>query len=373
MSTSRRHLLISFCAIGTLLACTITSSSSPGTPPQTPSEVATSTSMEEVAAGDFTPSTPTSSDQVNQGDNAETLTPTLPAATDAVDQSEIDVSGLPLACVATGWGVKGAGKEIFITNPEGSEVISVSNSRESDLDPAWSWNGRRLAFASKRDGDFEIYVMDANGSNQTRLTNNPARDGHPTWSPDGTKIAFTTDRDGNAEIYVMDADGSNPQRLTDRPSPENYPAWSPDGGSIAFSSFGGDDGTGIFVMDAGGGNVRLLAAGPLHSPAWSPDGKRIALDGEPGDCKFEVYVMKRDGSNLHAITTHPDGCGGYNKHPTWSPDGDWIAFWSMRGEQNVSSLYKIRPDGSEETQITFYEDNPDLYRSPHDPAWSPVK
>jgi hypothetical protein len=125
-------------------------------------------------------------------------------------------------------------------------------------------------------------------------------------------------------------------------------------------------------MDTAGGNVKLLAAGPLHSPAWSPDGKWIALDGDPGDCKFEVYIMQADGSDLHAITSHPDSCGGYNKHPTWSPEGDWIVFWSQRSDPKYTDLYKIKRDGSEETQITFSEINQGIYNSPTDPAWMPI-
>ena len=103
----------------------------------------------------------------------------------------------------------------------------------------------QIAFVSSRDGHIrddipipahEIYVMDADGGNQRRLTNNPASDHSPAWSPDGKRIAFVSDRDGHvdripgwftSEIYVMNADGSNPQNLTNNPADDRNPSWSP--------------------------------------------------------------------------------------------------------------------------------------------------
>ena len=84
-------------------------------------------------------------------------------------------------------------------------------------DPAWSPDGRKLAFVSDRDGNSEIYVMNANGSGQRNMTRNPAFDGDPAWSPDGRSIAFRSTRDGNTEVYIMNADGSGQRNLTLQP------------------------------------------------------------------------------------------------------------------------------------------------------------
>ena len=98
---------------------------------------------------------------------------------------------------------------------DGSNQTNVTNHSESDITPAWSPDGTRIAFASIRDiMNQDIYVMDADGSNPTRLTNHPDNDRCPTWSPDGSKIAFASNRDGNFEVYVMNADGSGQTRLT---------------------------------------------------------------------------------------------------------------------------------------------------------------
>jgi Tol biopolymer transport system component len=88
-----------------------------------------------------------------------------------------------------------------------------------DGDPAWSPNGRRIAFTSERDGgDREVYVMNADGTDQVRLTTSAGFDENPSWSPNGRLIAFDSMRDGNLEVYVMNVDGTNVRRVTDHPA-----------------------------------------------------------------------------------------------------------------------------------------------------------
>ena len=99
----------------------------------------------------------------------------------------------------------------------GDRLLSLIQRKPTPLDvqaPAWSPDGRKIAFASERDGNSEIDLMNADGSGQWNLTRNLAYDGDPAWSPGGQKITFVSNRDGRYEVYVMNADGSGQRRLT---------------------------------------------------------------------------------------------------------------------------------------------------------------
>ena len=245
-----------------------------------------------------------------------------------------------------------------IGEPVSLAVVQLTDNYSGDYTPAWSPDGRRIAFQSDRDGDSEIYVMNADGSGVTQLTHNGAGDWGPAWSPDGRRIAFQSDRDGDSEIYVMNAAGSGVTQLTHIDAGDYGPAWSPDGQRIAFNSDRDGDHE-IYVMNAAGSGVTQLTHHGAwdFSPAWSPDGRRIAFSSlRDGD--FEIYVMNADGSGVTQLT-HNDAVDWF---PAWSPDGRRIAFESDR--DGDSEIYVMNADGSGVTQLT-HNDDEDWF-----PAWS---
>ena len=226
--------------------------------------------------------------------------------------------------------------------------------------PAWSPDGRRLAFTSERDGIREIYVMDPDGSNQVNLTVSPAADFLPDWSPDGRKIAFVSNRDGPHEVYVMDADGGNQKRLTGGPAVDTSPAWSPDGARIAFVSNRSlnED---IFVMNADGSGQTNVTNSPLFSdlfPDWSPDGSKIAFSSDR-DGSADIYVMNADGTDIVRLTSSD----AFDAFPDWSPDSDKIAFTSDR--DGSADIYVMSTNGTGHVRLTS-GDTFDAF-----PDWSP--
>lgn len=125
---------------------------------------------------------------------------------------------------------RNSSNEIYVMKSNGAGQMRLTTNAAihvNDSAPAFSPDGKRIAFVSNRDGNDEIYVMNADGSNQKRLTNNPANDFTPAWSPDGNKIAFHSNRHFNADIYVMKSNGSNPTRLTNNLAEDWYPDWQP--------------------------------------------------------------------------------------------------------------------------------------------------
>jgi len=151
----------------------------------------------------------------------------------------------------------------------------IFNPGEGLRDPAWSPNGRLIAFTIRQNRQRDIYVINPDGTQLRQLTKHPAEDHAPAWSPDGQKIAFFSSRNNKGGIYLMDADGSNLEELTD--GGEDYPSWSPDGSQIAFSVIFGDISR-VGVMNADGHKLKLLAEG--RKPSWQSTGLAVHLIGK---------------------------------------------------------------------------------------------
>lgn len=184
--------------------------------------------------------------------------------------------------------------DVGVMEAAGGEVQVVSGTRGAlshEEWPAWSPDGKYLAFTSTRDENQEVYVLQLEDGAERRVTSDPAIDAHPAWSPDGKRLAFATARWGDLEIALINPDGTNLLRLTESPGLDDYPAWSPDGQRLAFVS-NRDGNFEIYLCNADGSNlVNLSQHEAIDSfPAWSPDGQRLAFVSNR-DGGFEIYLL----------------------------------------------------------------------------------
>lgn len=186
------------------------------------------------------------------------------------------------------------------------------------------------------------------------------------------KIVFSAkDDEGTSQIFAMNANGSDLQQLTnfDPEGGAGNPSWSPDGNRIVFENYSGATTLGpyLYIMDSDGSNMRPLKKRPTESltalvgsaPVWSPDGTKIAYqvctNCELGGSDYEIVVVEVDGKaydsdQVHTVTDHPAS----DTHPTWSPDGQWIAFVSNRDypKEGGTDLYLLDIKNNNITRLT---------------------
>ena len=198
----------------------------------------------------------------------------------------------------------------------------------------------------------------------TQLTNFSGIKGYPSLSPDGKSFIYTNETEDGTDIFLLRIGGKNPVNLTaDSKADDWMAAFSPDGKLIAFRSERNP--AGIYVMEETGENVRRVADFGFH-PSWSPDGKQIVVSDRASDVatghmvpNSSLWVIDVETGNKKMLDTKGDAI-----QPSWSPNGQRIAFWFVK-DGNLGELATIPADGGEPV-IIAENDAMDW-----NPIWSP--
>jgi TolB protein len=200
-------------------------------------------------------------------------------------------------------------EEIYVMNADGTGVVQLTNDGGENGDVDWSPDGTRIVFETHRDGpngEGEIYVMNADGSNLVNLTRTPTVvDADPAWSPDGRFIAWESGASGNFDVWIMNADGSSPRRLTSSTARDGSPSWSPDGTRIAFDSdrSGNFD---VWSVDLTGADARRLTSNSAFDgfPEWTRPAPAFAA----GAAVTTMIARVRAAASVSEPATAPERC-----------------------------------------------------------------
>lgn len=277
---------------------------------------------------------------------------------------------------------------LFISDDKGNKVVEV---RQEELEfltgassvhvntiPAWSPSQHEIAYLTLVEinrtapNPLQIYSMNLADGSATALTSAQTMSSIPlAWNPNGQKFLFAAlpfDQEAeSSDIYVMDANGKNMANLTQSPEHEGTAHWSPDGSEVVYARLTEECNSAVFVMDENGRNPQQLTFEPglNAAPFWSPDGEKIVFLSERDGVR-QIYTMDRDGNNVQKIT---DIQREFVGAPAWSPNGKWIAYGS--GDKDSWGLYRIGPEGRNESVIYESELGEMYCLGLFRPAWSP--
>ena len=278
---------------------------------------------------------------------------------------------------------EGGNLDIYVLPTGGGRAIRVTESDADDAQAAWSPDGSRMAFVSAREqggklslplgaANFQTYALGAGGDLfiAPALGGDPVKlvsDGYfPAWSPDGREIAYATTKTGSRDLWVIAAAGGEPRRLARDTSFDYHPSWSPDGKWIAYTALDLPVAYSIRIVSAAGGAPRtILNEGELlMRPVWSHDGRtilfsrtsggvtniwKLRLDGELNPEGVPQRVTLGEGNDVSLTGPDPEGRLAFttieHRSDIWELTVDTGALRQVTAETVVENYADLSPDG----------------------------
>jgi len=255
---------------------------------------------------------------------------------------------------------RGDYNQLCLVNADGTGYQQLTDVQANNYYATYSPKRGSIVYASNQNGGaFDLFLFIFEGARLIRLTNFIGNVISPSFSPDGTKILFANRAaEGPTSLWTVDNTGENSDLLYAGPNTIVAADWSPDGNTIAFAmAVNLPNEYEVFLMGADGSNVQQLTNGLPGiggSLDWSPDGKQLLIYAGPQGNK-NIFLVDVQAKTAAQLTN-----GGNNAASSFSPDGQWIAFNSLRNNQQAD-IFIMRPDGSD---VRLVVDNPE-------PDWQP--
>jgi len=228
---------------------------------------------------------------------------------------------------------------LIVSDQDGENDHKIMESKDPIMSPAWSPDGRQLAYVSFEGSKSSIFVQTLRSGNRFQVSSKPGINGAPSFSPDGRKLVITLGGvDGNLDIYVLDITSRQTTRLTTHRAIDTEGTWSPDGRTIYFTS-DRSGGPQVYRISASGGTPeRVTFEGSYNArPRLSPDGTRLAMvHNDRGN--FRIAVMNIARKDLLVLST-----GQQDESPSFAPNSDSLIYATRQGGDGV--LETVSADG----------------------------
>ncbi len=263
---------------------------------------------------------------------------------------------------ASGFG-QGANYALMIADSDGFNPQTVVRSREPLLSPAWSPDGRKLAYVSFERGNSTIYIQEIGTGAREVVASFRGINGAPAFSPDGRRLALTLSKGGNPDIYVMDLASKALTQVTRHYGIDTEPVWLPNGNTLLFTSDRAGKPQVYSVAASGGEPARISFQGESNARATvSFDGRKFAMAQGSGNV-YRIAVLDRSfGGSGRWQTLSP---GNLDESPSFAPNGSMLLYATKEGRRGV--LYAVSADGRVRLRLVTADSDV------REPAWSPFR